>query len=185
MTSTVTVPNYPQTHKSFDSVIRINDDRSVNIEASFEEIVNRMQSQRQTQESDFNVVNLAFELLFLSNFDQEFDFYGVDSNAFKLGINGKLLIFQALKNPEDGYRSFLRVCGIVVTTENNLIFFKKPIAKVRIKYCAQMVPDAGFIGFKFIDLVTNKPILTMGTDSYDSYYSFFVFNYDPTPIGKA
>ena len=108
--------------------------------------------------------------------DTYYDFYGVDSNRFKL--NNK--VYEAIKDPEDGYRSHLRSIDItedpLITFMNSAedIFFDTPLASVRV----QELTEPNFKGYGLID--TNEHMwVKIGTDTYDNWYPCFVFRYMP------
>ena len=166
-------------------MIKFNSDGTVNADATRAEIFSQL-----SQGIISDIANFAFELMFLDNLNKKFDFYGVDGNAFKLGIKDKHFVFEAIEDPDDGYRSYLG--SINVSLVNNFLFFPKPITKIELQFCSGQSYDQnyevyghvekGFSGFKFLDLKSKKPILTVGTDEYDTYYPCFVFNYDPTVL---
>jgi hypothetical protein len=57
----------------------------------------------------------------------EFDFYGVDGQTFKLD-NWTL---GAIEDPSDGYRSYLDC--VVITSDPDAIFFDTPLDRIRIE----------------------------------------------------
>ena len=169
-------------------MIKFNNDGTVNADESRAEIFNQL---RQGIISDIS--SFAFELMFLDNLNQKFDFYGVDGNAFKLGIKDKHFVFEVIEDPDDGGHSGRSYLGSInVSLVNNFLFFPKPITKIELQFCSGQSYDQnyevyghvekGFSGFKFLDLGSKKPILTVGTDAYDTYYSCFVFSYDPSVL---
>lgn len=98
---------------------------------------------------------------------QEFEFFGVDGNSFKLGNH----VFEALEDEDDGYRSYLR--SVEVKDPSGLIFFGQPVAKVKLT----SVDDAyGFVGFELKDS-DGHLWLRLGTDHSDDYYPMFIFQY--------
>lgn len=100
---------------------------------------------------------------------QEFDFYGVCCEAFK--IDDK--IFEAVADGNDGYRSYLD--SIPLRNGDGFIFFHNPIARVKI----ENDPDETNDGYRFIDVNDGHIWLRFGTDSSDDYYPMFIFHYQP------
>jgi len=107
--------------------------------------------------------------------DRDFYFYGVYQNQFKLDD----LIFEAVEDPQDGYRSSMgAIC--VMQTENAKFFHKKPLAKVTLqpmdRYEAEgykLVDEKGYIWLEF------------GTENMDDYYPCFIFHYTPDETQKS
>jgi len=102
-----------------------------------------------------------------------YSFYGVDSQLFKLGS----IVFEALENPDDGYRSYLESCTI---TKNTGTFFNQPLANV---YYKNTYSETDIEGFDLID-ESGHVWLTVGTD-YNDYYPYFVFCYEPKKDQKT
>jgi len=101
---------------------------------------------------------------------QEFDFYGVDNNSFKLGDT----VFEALEDEDDGYRSSLG--SIEVKDPEGLIFFQTVIARVRV----ENAPNID--GHQLVDIDDGHVWLEIGTSDYDDYYPCFVFSYHPKAV---
>ena len=93
--------------------------------------------------------------------------YGVDNNCFKIGFKKKTYVFEAVEDPDDGYRSFME--SIEVKDPEGLVFFKRPVARAEIRDSEQY--DGGY---EFVD-DDGHVWLTFGTDYTDSYYPYFVF----------
>lgn len=115
---------------------------------------------------------------FLSMVGYVYEFYGVDNNTFCIGINGKRCAFEALEDPDDGYRSYLD--SVVVSLKKH-IFFQTPIANVRLEAAPGKRTDHSwsFIGWRFIDVDDEHVWLLVGTDNSDDYYPCFIFEYSP------
>lgn len=94
--------------------------------------------------------------------------YGVDNNFFKLGKK----VYEANEDESDGYRSYLG--SIKLSDKKSLIFFKQPIAKVKIVE----VNGNPFDGYHFVDS-SGHIWLEIGTDGNDDYYPWFVFKWNP------
>lgn len=127
---------------------------------------------------DIDITQKAFAVLMLSNPSLNFEFYGVDVNTFKIGCNGNTYVFEAIENPDDGYRSMMDT--ILVRTPKDLIFSGGPIASVVMKFYISENTDYSFTGFDLIDIKSGGTILRVGTECYDSYYPEFTVLYDPS-----
>jgi len=100
---------------------------------------------------------------------QEFGFYGVDNNAFKIGR----FVFEALEDEDDGYRSYLG--SVEVKDPEGLIFFGRSVAKVRLEEYS----FGDFEGYRLVDVVGGHVWLKFGTDHAYDYYPCFIFEYLP------
>lgn len=94
-------------------------------------------------------------------------FYGVFNNSFKLGD----VIFEAIEDPSDGYRSYLDT----IVLSSGGIFSKQPLAYVQILHKETGSED----GYSLFSPETGHVWLWVGTESTDDYYPYFVFNYTP------
>jgi len=104
--------------------------------------------------------------------EQEFWFYGVDNNRFKLGKK----VWEAIENPADGYRSYMESIEIV-NEKNPGIFFKRPLAKVKVTLSDNIE------GYELIDGKSHVWV-RFGTDESDDSYPYSVFDYSPKPSDK-
>jgi hypothetical protein len=103
---------------------------------------------------------------FLTQFKgKTFNFYGVWNNCFKLND----VVFEAIEDPDDGYRSFLDCVKVI--KEQTQIFSPLPLCEVTIEENV-FLQD----GFNLVEVNSNRPILTVGTDYEDTYYPCFVFD---------
>ena len=114
------------------------------------------------------------------------DYYGADGGEHEFKIDE--CIFKVLEDPDDGYRSHLGT--IEYSSSSNGIFFKAPIAKVRIEEYDSSEPHAvlwhdGYSenqlnqGYRLVDISDNHVWLIFGTHNYDDYYPCFVFRHFP------
>lgn len=101
---------------------------------------------------------------------QEFDFYGVCSNEFKLDDT----VFEALEDESDGYRSYL---ASIERTVSQGIFFKMPLARVKVVESSSR--RGTFEGWSLVDVEDGHEWLCVGTDYCDDYYPCFTFDYQP------
>lgn len=109
----------------------------------------------------------------LAQLGKQLKFYGMDNNYFKLGDE----IYQAIEDPDDGYRSYLS--EIKPTTEEeaeqNLIFFQNAVDTVKIVN----VGDTSFTGYEIVAVEDGHVWLRVGTDNNDDYYPSCCINYRP------
>lgn len=117
--------------------------------------------------------NGPFFDFFTSLVGYEYEFYGVDNNAFCIGINGKRVAFEAMEDEQDGYRSNL---GNIVVSLEGKVFFAKPIAQVMLE------EDKSVDGWRLRDVADGHVWLEIGTDYADDYYPTFVFRYEPKAL---
>jgi len=92
------------------------------------------------------------------------------------------MIFQMLEDPDDGYRSHLGAVRIP-DHENNIGFFKTPIAKIKLETSEtqrfnKSVPG-DFRGYVLVDISDNHIWALIGTGNTDDYYPFVVLEYNP------
>lgn len=95
-----------------------------------------------------------------------FKFYGVCDTTFKLDD----VVWQAIEDPQDGYRSMMEKIGRVESI-SNLTFSSVPFATVQVR-------KNDLNGYDLVDGAEHI-WLSMGTDNGDSYYPCFVFRYSP------
>lgn len=117
------------------------------------------------------------EFVFNMLIDQVFDFYGVDNNCFCIGMNGTRMVIEAVEDENDGYRSCL---GCFRTSEVSKIFFRNPIARVKLTNYHRSGNEFGYgdvDAWQLVDVESGHVWLTVGTDHGDGYYPNFVFHY--------
>jgi len=109
------------------------------------------------------------------------DYYGADDAEHEFRVDG--IIFKVLEDPNDGYRSCLGV--IEYGDQSSAIFFRNPIAKIRIETYEDLTREedswgnSACQGYRFVDVQTGHVWLEFGTDNTDDYYPFFVFRHTP------
>lgn len=114
-------------------------------------------------------IKLPFEL------GKAMTFSGVDNNQFKLdGV-----VYEALEDPSDGYRSYLG--SVEVKDTSNSIFFPNAIDVVYVEEDKSHPRDNDNPneGYKLVSILTGYVWLEFGTSYGDSYYPCFYFNYHP------
>lgn len=105
------------------------------------------------------------------------EYFGADDAAHEFKLDG--IVFKVLEDPNDGYRSMLGV--IEYGKQSDSIFFRKPLAKVRIETYEERYVDhsAGDQGYQLVDIEDGHVWLEFGTDNTDDYYPYFVFRHTP------
>lgn len=98
--------------------------------------------------------------------------YFEDANVIRFRLDGK--VYTAVENPDDGYRSSM----------DRLYVADDPITNVfpPCKVLARKKADGDYERndtLEFIDVVTGKVVLEVGTDNTDDYYPYFVANFNP------
>jgi hypothetical protein len=125
--------------------------------------------------NEFNKLQDKFEKVF-DNFvnGEMLTFFGVCGNQFKL--NKK--VFEAVENPDDGYRSHL---GFIAVVDTDSIFFKYPLGVVKVVKVENFNQEGfyNFEGYIIRDVFTRHIWLIVGTDNSDDYYPCFTFRYTP------
>ena len=116
---------------------------------------------------------------FLNLIGAELEYYGADEGDNTFKVDG--VVFKALEDPDDGYRSYLST--IDYTDEHNSIFFRSPLALVRIE-TYDMRNDDEYLsqanqGYRLVDVVDGHVWLKFGTHNYDDYYPMFIFSHTP------
>lgn len=92
-----------------------------------------------------------------------------DSNAIRFVLDGKTYI--AIEDPEDGYRSCM---GELIESQDKIPnLFKEQ------KVIGTMREGSGCDILDFIDCVTGKIVISIGTDNTEDYYPWFVGEFHP------
>jgi len=116
---------------------------------------------------------------FLNLIGAELEYYGADEGDNTFKVDG--IVFKALEDPDDGYRSYLST--IDYTDEHNSIFFRSPLALVRIETYDVTAEDKYLNqanqGYRLVDVVDGHVWLKFGTHNYDDYYPMFIFSHYP------
>ena len=102
-------------------------------------------------------------------------FYG-DANVVDFVLDGR--VFSAVEDPEDGYRSSLgKILVDRVASVKNMFPPCHVIASRRQdrEYEKNDMID-------FVDVLTSKVVLSVGTENTDDYYPYFVGIFDPTAM---
>ncbi len=112
--------------------------------------------------------------------NEEFYFYGVFNNCFKLDD----MVLEALEDPSDGYRSYFG--AVFHNTENSSEvknFFRRPLAKVKLKSLKEDTEEyyrtEKFDGWCLVDVTNGHRWLQFGTGNCADYYPYFTFYYNP------
>ena len=103
--------------------------------------------------------------------ENKYAFYGVCGNCFKLDDK----IFEAIEDPDDGYRSYLQSVELV-TEDKSLTFSSVKLADVKVIKASDNT-DGRYD--EIIDISDGHVWLQIGTDCTEDYYPCFVFCYMP------
>tara|TARA_Y100000310_G_scaffold156644_1_gene156059 strand:- start:8080 stop:8622 length:543 start_codon:yes stop_codon:yes gene_type:complete len=143
------------------------------------------------ESSDLDIQKMALHH-FMTLSGIELDYYGADGGDNTFKVDG--IVFKVLEDPSDGYRSMLG--AIDYTEDHDSIFFRTPIAKVKIETYDTSSdadhpdhPDRHLDddecqvrqGYKLVDVNDGHVWLEFGTDNMDDYYPYFIFRYTPKP----
>jgi len=112
------------------------------------------------------------------------DYYGTDEGEHTFNVDG--VVFKVYENPDDGYRSHLGPIDYSGALDSS-IFFKQPIAKVRIEDFDDKSPynsedswsNQLDQGYRLTDILDGHVWLEFGTGNYDDYYPYFMFRHYP------
>ena len=117
---------------------------------------------------NYNIITLTDEY-------SEYEFYGVWSNHFKIGN----LVFEAIEDPDDGYRSYLDSVVLCNEDTENMKnkFPRKPLGVVRVICSGDSNGTKNEIDI--IDVKYNHKWLSVYTNHNCDYYPYFVFEYSP------
>lgn len=106
----------------------------------------------------------------VSRYGSEFE----DANAIRFRLDGA--VYTAIEDPDDGYRS--RMDRLFVTLDVKLANTFPPV-KVLIRKKPDSPHGQSNDTLEFLDLITGKTILEVGTDNTDDYYPYFVCTFNP------
>jgi len=99
-----------------------------------------------------------------------------DATAIKFRLDG--IVYIAIENPSDGYRSSMKELGVATNAKDRKVTNEFPGCKVVVKKKGND-SYAQNDTLEFIDAVTGKVVLEVGTDNCDDYYPYFVSNFTP------
>lgn len=113
---------------------------------------------------------------YLSGFDTAIEkavhSYYKDFEVVRFVLDGKT--YKAIEDPSDGYRSFLQDLVVTDETISNNFPPQEVVGKMK-EDSDYSVNDT----IQFIDVVTGKIVLEVGTDYSCSYYPCCVMNWNP------
>ncbi|MBZ9632518.1 hypothetical protein LB465_17190 [Salegentibacter sp. LM13S] len=98
--------------------------------------------------------------------------YYEDTEVIMFVIDGKT--YKATEDPDDGYRSYLKELEVTEEKVANSFPPQKVVGKMK-KNSTYDVNDT----IQFIDAVTEKIVLEVGTDNTDDYYPYCVLYWNP------
>ena len=102
-------------------------------------------------------------------------FYG-DANVIDFVLDGR--VFSAVEDPDDGYRSSLDKMFVDRVTSVKNMFPPCYVIGTRRQDREYEKNDV----IDFIDVLTGKIVLSVGTENTDDYYPYFVGTFDPTAM---
>jgi len=101
--------------------------------------------------------------------------YFEDASVIRFRLDG--VVYTAVENPDDGYRSSMKEIYIATNAKerkvNNTFRGHRVLAKKKTQ--KGQSDDT----LEFIDLLTGKVVLEVGTDNTDDYYPSFVSTFTP------
>jgi len=110
----------------------------------------------------------------------DLEFHGAESQAFM--VDG--IVFEALSDPDDGYRSLM--AGVLAHSPKDYNFYEKPFTTIRIEKIDTDDTDCTnserMHGYQLVDTKDKHVWLTFGTEWYDEYYPMFRFEYTPKKV---
>jgi hypothetical protein len=112
---------------------------------------------------------------FVSLIGSEVDYYGADEGDNTFKVDG--VVFKVLEDPDDGYRSYMG--AINYSEDHSSIFFRSPIARVRVEEYDLTHSHESCNGYRLVDVEDDHIWLEFGTDNYDDYYPMFIFRHSP------
>ncbi len=98
--------------------------------------------------------------------------YDEEANTVRFRLDGN--VYEAIEDPDDGYRSYMGDITTPIDQTVNNVF--PPVAVI-------CVHDGDYFDIlKINDAETGKTILEIGTDDVDDYYPIAIVRYDPTAM---
>ena len=94
------------------------------------------------------------------------------ANAIRFQLDG--VVYVAVEDPDDGYRSSMKSLTLSTEPAENLFSGQRVLVRQASSLKFQ-VDDC----LEFIDTVTGKQVLKVGTSNTDDYYPSFVANFTP------
>ena len=95
-----------------------------------------------------------------------------NAGVIRFVIDGKT--YKAIEDPDDGYRSNCRELEVTDEIITNMFPPQKVMGKMKENETYQTNDT-----IQFIDVVTGKVVLEVGTDNCDDYYPYCVFGWNP------
>ena len=95
-----------------------------------------------------------------------------DAGVIRFVLDGKT--YKAIEDPGDGYRSYCRELEVCDEVVSNNFSPQKVMAKMK-DNDTYSVNDT----IQFVDVVTGKVVLEVGTDNADDYYPYCVMSWSP------
>lgn len=99
--------------------------------------------------------------------------YFEDAECIRFRLDG--VVYTAIEDPDDGYRSSLRTLFVSPSDEVRNVF---PPVRVLVRK-KDNEPYQINDTLEFIDIKTGKIVLEVGTNNTDDYYPYFVGTFSP------
>jgi hypothetical protein len=98
-----------------------------------------------------------------------------DANLIKFRLDG--MVYIAIENPDDGYRSMMKEIGVATNAKDRAMknTFMKHLVLAKKKVAGAYGDDI----LELIDVSTKKVVLEVGTHNTDDYYPQFVSSFSP------
>jgi hypothetical protein len=123
--------------------------------------------------------------------NEDIEEYGgifADCQVINFVLDGKTL--SAIEDPTDGYRSSMKDLKEAYKNPSAADSFRRSIFLISISpfFVKNMFPECRVVGkirdgqpdvIEFIDIVTGREVLSVGTDTTDDYYPSFVAEFLP------
>lgn len=116
--------------------------------------------------------NLAGVDMWIVPFKEEWQERYQDAQAILFELDG--VSYQAIEDPEDGYRSMMREIQPVGILPNNRF---APVEVLAVMRLAEVRYGNDILDM--YDTITGKLVLSVGTDHNDDYYPSFVAEFTP------
>jgi hypothetical protein len=99
-----------------------------------------------------------------------------DASCIRFRLDGK--VYTAIENPDDGYRSSMEKLFVSTDEMKNVFPPCKVLVRHNEKDTDSSCPQSNDT-LEFIDVVTGKIVMRVGTDNVDDYYPYFVAEWNP------
>ncbi len=113
---------------------------------------------------------------------EEFEDSYLNSTTCRFRLDG--IIYVAIEDPNDGYRSMMKDLELGIFGEITNVFEPVWVEAVYLQERKDKCWEDGSDILKLIDLKTGRTVLEVGTGNTDDYYPYFVADFDPTAMAS-